>query len=330
LGVAAGRIPDATQRRAGLFSVAWNTLPRGAWDAACAENGGAYQQDWAYAETMAAASPGLRILRADIRRSDGSLVALAQILSRPFALAGRFALCTLGPVWVGPSTDAEKRAAIAALKRALPDRWPRLLVITPDAPAGSPWLAGLKRVMTGEATVRIDLSPDETALRLALDGKWRNALAKAEKSPLRVSRGGLKPAQYRWLLEAEARQRETRGYRALPVELTEAWQASKMGAAGERHAGLAVFRADLGRDACAGMLFLVHGPFATYHIGWSKDDGRAHAAHNRLLWTAMLDLKTRGVRVLDLGGVNTQSGAGIARFKLGTGGAVHVRAGSFV
>ena len=30
----------------------------------------------------------------------------------------------------------------------------------------------------------------------------------------------------------------------------------------------------------------------------------------------MKDLKARGVEVLDLGGVNTQSGAGIARFKL--------------
>jgi lipid II:glycine glycyltransferase (peptidoglycan interpeptide bridge formation enzyme) len=44
----------------------------------------------------------------------------------------------------------------------------------------------------------------------------------------------------------------------------------------------------------------------------------------------MKDLRMQGVAILDLGGVNTQSGAGIARFKLETGGNVLVRAGAFV
>jgi len=44
----------------------------------------------------------------------------------------------------------------------------------------------------------------------------------------------------------------------------------------------------------------------------------------------MKDLKARGVKVLDLGGVNTQSGAGIARFTLEAGGKVLLRAGAFV
>jgi lipid II:glycine glycyltransferase (peptidoglycan interpeptide bridge formation enzyme) len=141
----------------------------------------------------------------------------------------------------------------------------------------------------------------------------------------------LKPAQYRWLLDAEAKQRQKRGYRAMPLEMTERWQEEKATAAnGDRGAGLAVFRADMGRDPAAGMLFLIHGRRATYHVGWTSEAGRDNAAHNLILWAAIKDLKARGVAVLDLGGVNTQSGAGIARFKLETGGAVLQRAGAYV
>ena len=91
-----------------------------------------------------------------------------------------------------------------------------------------------------------------------------------------------------------------------------------------------VFRADLGRDQAAAMLFLTHGAMATYHIGWSSDEGRKLGAHNLILWNAMLALKAKGITSLDLGGVNTGSGAGIARFKLGTGGELLKRSGTFV
>jgi lipid II:glycine glycyltransferase (peptidoglycan interpeptide bridge formation enzyme) len=185
--------------------------------------------------------------------------------------------------------------------------------------------------MTGDATVLIDLTKDEDALRAAMESSWRNKLSKAERSELVVQKAGLKPAQYRWLLDAEAKQRVKRGYRSMPTEMTERWQDAKAdGSGGDRGAGLAVFRADLKRDAAAGMLFLIHGTRATYHVGWTSDEGRTHAAHNLILWTAMKELRARGVTVLDLGGVNTQSGAGIARFKLETGGRVLMRAGAFV
>ena len=132
-------------------------------------------------------------------------------------------------------------------------------------------------------------------------------------------------------LDAELKQRVKRGYRSMPVEMTERWQDAKADSArSDKAAGLAVYRADLKRDAAAGMLFLIHGTRATYHVGWTSDEGRTNAAHNLILWTAMRDLKARGVALLDLGGVNTQSGAGIARFKLETGGEVLQRAGAFV
>jgi len=316
--------------RAGGLSINWNDTPREAWDAAHAGATASYQQDWAYGVALQAMSPNVEVLRAAVRRKDGSLAALAQVAARPFAMIGRFALCTHGPLWVGEVSAEDKREACRLLKSSLPQRWPRLLVLTPDEPKND-GLRGLSRVMTGDATVLIDLSKDEDVLRAAMDQGWRNRLSKAERSDLVVQKAGVKPAQYRWLLDAEAKQRVKRGYRAMPVEMTERWQDAKAdGARGDKGAGLAVYRADLKRDAAAGMLFLIHGRRATYHVGWTSDEGRANAAHNLILWTAMRDLKARSVSVLDLGGVNTQSGAGIARFKLETGGQVLQRAGAFV
>ncbi len=312
------------------LTIRWNDTPREAWDAAHAAAAASYQQDWAYGVALKAMSPNVDVLRAAVRRTDGSLVALAQIAVRPFAMVGRFALCTHGPVWVGAVSAEDKREVFRLLKSALPQRWPRLLVLTPDEPANDA-LKGMSRVMTGDATVLINLAKDEDALRAAMDQGWRNRLSKAERSDLVVQKAGVKPAQYRWLLDAEAKQRVKRGYRAMPLEMTERWQDAKAdGARGDKGAGLAVYRADLKRDAAAGMLFLIHGRRATYHVGWTSDEGRTNAAHNLILWTAMRELKARGVAVLDLGGVNTQSGAGIARFKLETGGDVMQRSGAFV
>jgi lipid II:glycine glycyltransferase (peptidoglycan interpeptide bridge formation enzyme) len=89
-------------------------------------------------------------------------------------------------------------------------------------------------------------------------------------------------------------------------------------------------RADVGRDRLAGMMFLIHGEAATYQVGWTSDAGRDLHAHNLMLWRAIEELRERGVRSLDLGGVNTQRSAGIARFKMSTGGTVIQLAGSYL
>ena len=308
------------------WTVEFDALDRAGWDEAHGAAGAAYQQDWAYGAVMARA--GAKVLRATLKGPRGDVVGLAQIISRPVAMLAKFALCAYGPVWTKSLDDSEKDAALRALKRALPLTWPRLLMVTPDSGEAP---AGFKRVMTGDATVRININAEPEILRQGLDGKWRNRLVAAEKSDLKFTTSGLKPGQYQWLLEEEIKQRVAKGYRGLSPMMTPAWQEEKLAARGaDKKAGIALYRADLGREKAGAMLFLIHGKMATYHIGWSSDDGRKRGAHNLILWNAMLDLRWRGVEKLDLGGVNTQSGAGIARFKLGTGGHVLQRAGSFV
>lgn len=303
-----------------------DTLTRTEWDRLHASVPAPYQQDWCYGEVMK--RKGAKVTRIAIHDPAGTICGLAQFILRPFALVAQFALCTYGPVWLKPLSLSDKTAALRALRRDFRLRWPRLVAMTPDEDIS---LNGFHRIMTGDATVRLDLTRPEDELRQGLDGKWRNRLVAAEKSTLKFTASAAKPGQYQWLLEEEIRQRGKKGYHGLPPDMVSLWQEDKARAKGaDRKAGLLVFRADLESEPAAAMLFLTHGRMATYHIGWQSEDGRKAGAHNLILWNAMLALKQRGIHTLDLGGVNTGKGAGIARFKLGTGGEVVKRSGVWV
>lgn len=308
------------------MDIVWDDADRHRWDALHRSAAGALQQDWAYGEAMQ--TLGTRILRACFH-DDGQLIGIAQCLVRPLAGFVHLALCSHGPVWAEHASHAQRRAACRLLGRRLPLPRLRLLFITPDlADPQAAGTQGMIRVVTGQSTVRIALQPDAQALRVAMQGKWRNRLAGAERSALTVHRVGAKPSQYRWLLERELAQRAARRYIALPDGFIEAWQGAHAGRHGAEP--ILTLRADLGRDAVAGMLFLIHGEAATYQIGWVGEGGRELGAHNLLLWHAMLALKERGVRRLDLGGVDTARGAGLARFKIATGGEVLTLAGTYL
>jgi hypothetical protein len=295
-------------------------IDRITWDIALMSRPAALQQEWSYGAALQSLGTGVR--RVGIL--DGNTLAgLAQFTTRRVGGVVNMALCTRGPVWLEDVDPAGKAAACRALKRGLGLGWPRITLITPDETDAS-GMRGMSRVMTGYSTVLIDLTQESETLRAGLDQKWRNRLNAAEKSGLKVHQNGNKPAQYRWLLDTEEGQRAARGYRAAPSRLVPAFAEAR----GDRSSVL-ILRTDEGRTKTAAMLFLVHGCAATYHMGWADAAGRRSGAHNLLLWTAMEMLKDRGVRQLDLGGVNTVSGAGIARFKIGTGGRVVTLSGTY-
>lgn len=295
-------------------------IDRTTWDIALMSRPAALQQDWSY-------GAALRMLGADVRRVgilDGNtLVGLAQFTTRRIGGVVRTALCSRGPVWIEDVGADGKAAAYKALKRGLGPGWPRVTLVSPDEESAAGTRA-MHRVMTGYSTVLMDLTQDLDSLRAALDQKWRNRLNAAQKSDLKIQQNGTKPAQYRWLLDTEEGQRAARGYRATPAALVPAFVEAR----GDRSSAL-ILRGDEGRTRVAAMLFLVHGCAATYHIGWSDPDRRGSGAHNALLWSGLETLKARGVRQLDLGGVNTVAGAGIARFKIGTGGRVVTLSGTY-
>jgi hypothetical protein len=183
----------------------------------------------------------------------------------------------------------------------------------------------MSRVMTGYATVLLDLTMPLATLKAGLEGKWRNRLNKVlinEKLRVHVQ-PSLKRCE--WLLDQEQAQREAKKFHGLPTDFVQAYIA----ASAEPRQAFVVAYAELGKNSVAGMLFLIHGTVASYHMGWANDEGRQLNAHNALLWQAMAYLQGQGLKVLDLGGVNTHDLPGISRFKLGTGGRAVTLAGTY-
>ena len=280
----------------------------------------AFQQFYAYGEAVAAF--GGKTHRVQIFAGD-TLIGAAQIQARD--VFGLFSLATimLGPVWLDEVDDATTRNALKAIRTELPIAGRRILMLMPnfkakgdiDAPSPSRYVS-LKRgaVISPYHSALIELTLDEDALLKNMDGKWRNRLRAAQKSDVRINALGKRPAQYEWLLDEERKQRGRAGYTAVDPKFVPVYQQF----AGEK--SVLALEAKDGQERCGGVLFLRHGDCATYHIGWTSDRGKDLKAHNALLWEGMRLLKRRGVKLLDLGGLDTDQSPGIARFKIGAGG----------
>lgn len=295
------------------FSAPW---PEGAWQP--------LQQSPAYGVAMRRL--GADIVRVTAADADG-LVLEGLMMQRKVLGLYRLSTVLRGPLWY-TNTPERRIAALKTLRAAHP-RWRgKGLIITPEEAAGAPLTedlqtAGFKRVMTGFSTVWMDLRRDTEALRAGLKGKWRNQLKKAEASKIMVN-ASTKAKKSDWILEKEHLQRAERRYQAIPVGLVPHFRS-----AGGQDSVLTV-TAHLSGQPVAGALFLLSGQSATYHIGWSGEQGRAENAQNLVLWHSILDLRSRNISFLDLGGLNTAQLAGLARFKLGLGGTPITLMGSYL
>lgn len=307
------------------MDVKWERLPQADWEEFHSTHHGALQQAWLYGEALV--SLGVRVERAMVWE-DGRLLVVAQFMCKRVLAYLSVASCTRGPVW-HPDTTPKQRAAIyKRLRQSLPVPWLKVVLFSPDRTADQLDPAetqGLSRVMTGYATVLLDLKQSLPTLKAGLEGKWRNRLNKAlstEKIRFHVQ-PSLKRCQ--WLLGKELDQREAKKFHGLPTQFVLAYIA----AASDPRQAFVVAYAELGKNTVACMLFLIHGRVASYHIGWADDEGRQLSAHNALLWESVAYLQAMGVDVLDLGGVNTHDLPGISRFKLGTGGRAITLAGTY-
>ena len=306
------------------MQVVWNPSDRDMWDSAHAQAGASLQQDWAYGACMKAM--GVDVLRAIVTHNNQP-VGMAQFIVRKWWGLFTVALCGRGPIWLSPLTGIEKAQAYAAIKRSLPLKGLRLVLVSPEEEhSNNLGLSVWRRVMTGYSTVMLDISQPLDTLRAQLESRWRSNLTSAEQSELTVHRVGTNPGQYHWLLDADMKQREERNLEGLPVAFFDLYAKARQVPAKT----LLTMRADVGRDRVAGMLFLIHGDAATYQVGWANEQGRDLHAHNLVLWEAIQELKARGVRSLEVGGGNTQRRAGVARFEMRTGGRVVTFAGTYI
>ncbi|MBS4046743.1 MAG: peptidoglycan bridge formation glycyltransferase FemA/FemB family protein [Alphaproteobacteria bacterium] len=303
------------------------------------------EQSWCYGAATAAVTQGkVQPDRWLLRKSDGSIAGLAQAFVRKVSPLGRFVRLVRGPLFVPGMARADREAALALIRNAYPWRERCLLWWLPELNGGAESEAtmaqlGLRPMMTGYSSIRCDLRPPPDKLRSQLDGKWRNTLKAAEKSALlmetaSIAAGTWNDEAFSALLGEHAQHRLEEGFGGPDARFYAAYaEAAKVIRPDGEDALL--FWAHAGTHQgrvrpIAGILVLRHGHAATYAMGWSNEAGRLVKAHYRLLWQAVLSLRELGVTDFDLGGVDTQRGAGVARFKLGLNGAVFTLAGSYL
>lgn len=282
------------------------------------------EQSWAYGAAIEAVSP----YRA--RRGVASIgeepMAVLQVFTRRI---GPLTLSKVlrGPVSLAPIDPAIVTRLVKPFAERLRIRQLRPLFWLPEFPADQADAMmrqlGKRPMVRGYATSVVDLTSDETALRARLDGKWRNQLLRAEETGLRVetAHGG----RFLDLLverhETFRRARRHHGHSGTEI--------AALVAAIEPREDALILTALERNDPVAGVLLVVHGRGATYHVGWTSEAGRKANAHNLLLWRGALLLKARGIAFLDLGGIDDRS-AGVARFKLGLGGGIRELAAMYL
>lgn len=336
-------IPETT------VDIDFDTASRSDWDRLMATaSRPAFEQGWAYGQGIAMA-PAMTVRRAVIRARGepfdgvpdrgepiddepdrGEPVALVQGFTRTLGGVLRLTQILRGPVLLRDDLPAAAHDAILqATRRAFRRDWREVLLWMPeltDTPESHALMraTGARRVMTGYSSAWIDLGQDEDRLRRKLRGKWRNALVRAEDAGLRV-RNAAGGRELDLLLNRYAGLKRTRRFSGPTAALL---RAAADNAA--RREDYLVLQAGPPREPVAAILLARHGNAATYVVGWADDEGRRRGAGNLLLWRGMLALKAQGVGWLDLGGFNTDKMAGIARFKLGLGGAPYSLAGTFL
>lgn len=184
----------------------------------------------------------------------------------------------------------------------------QMLLLNAERPGQFP---GIK-IRAGAHVADLSLDGSATQLRAAMAQKWRNRLNYAAGRGLKVAQTALTADPAHWLLRKDRAQQKTKRFRGYPVAFSAAYAAANPGQA-------RLFEVRASGEPIAAMLFLCHGAVATYHIGWTSEDGRAVSAHHLALWEAMKALKARGIQRIDLGTVDTETAPGLARFKLGSG-----------
>jgi hypothetical protein len=306
----------------------WNGATMRQWDAWMeAMPRSAIEQTWAYGEAFVGVTPYTPAHGVVYRGVNP--VAIVQVLEWRITGAIRVVKIVRGPLFLEGVSHGEKVSSLWLIRSRYALSRLDLLLWTPELEEGPEAEIllremGMRRIITGYSSVWLDLTQDEATLRAGLHQKWRNQLVRGEASDLKV-RHGHGGASLEWLLTRHEGHRRRKRLRAPASPFVLAISL----AARNKQSTLA-FTAFAGSAPVAAILVFRHGQTATYYVAWNGPEGRRCHANNLLLWQAIKELKSRGVRWLDLGGVDGLSMPGVSRFKIGMGGELYTLAGTYL
>jgi lipid II:glycine glycyltransferase (peptidoglycan interpeptide bridge formation enzyme) len=194
-------------------------------------------------------------------------------------------------------------------------------VLNGEKPCPRPYrAAGFRPIVTPTHIAEWDLTQHD--LSRSLHPKWRNRLVKGEAHGLRLREAAWDGSAHPTFSAAE-RQARSKRCRTYPAPLLMAF-------AQKNSTDATVFESYGRGTLLAACLILRHGQTATYQAAWATATGRALQAPRIVLWAAAQQMANLGHDVLDLGVIETDFAAGLARFKLSTGAAVRSLGGTWV
>ncbi|MDO6733124.1 GNAT family N-acetyltransferase [Octadecabacter sp. 1_MG-2023] len=194
-------------------------------------------------------------------------------------------------------------------------------ILNGETPCKRPYrAAGFRQIMTPAHIAQLDLTRDD--LRAGMSGKWRNRLVKAERHGVRIRETTWDGSAHPMFAAAKTLARKRR-YGTYPTALLSTFAQINPNDA-------LLFEAYDRGTLCAACLVLRHGQTATYQTAWSTPTGHALQAPRAVLWAAAKRLAALGHEDFDLGTVDTDHAAGLARFKLGSGAALRPLGGTWV
>jgi hypothetical protein len=259
---------------------------------------------------------------------EGEIVAAAQarVVALPLLGVG-VAYVRWGPLWrlrqAGPNLETF-RQSLRALRNEYACRRRLILRLYPvlfedDAPCfasilqeeGFSAAADLAR----PRTLRLDLSRPLATLREGLRPHWRRELKLAERNGLQIIEG-TDDALFATFITIYRQMVARKGFvTSTDVEEFRAIQRRLPAAFKMR-----IMLARSGDEVCAGLVCSVIGDTAIYLLGASGNMERQSRASYLLHWKLIEWLKTNGVAVYDLHGVNPVTNPGTYRFKKDLGG----------
>lgn len=169
----------------------------------------------------------------------------------------------------------------------------------------------------------MDLTPSLEDVRRSFDKKWRNCLAKAERSGLLITSGTsvdlfdrfgavyAKMLARKRLSPSADLLKHRRAQSQLPDDLK-----------------MRVVLVAKGDETCAGAIYSDLGDTAVYLFGASDGLGLSTCASYVLQWTIIGELKQRGKKAYDLNGIDPEGNPGVYHFKQGLAGKLGVEVSS--
>lgn len=178
-----------------------------------------------------------------------------------------------------------------------------------------------KKEIQPSKTVIIDLGKDENVLLGEMHHKTRYNIKIADRYDLRVSDNGKVEEFWNLLKKTIRRDNFSSHSKEYYQKLSTFFQ--------DKSIALKIIEIKLGEKPLAGAMILLHDKVGYYLHGCSDTNGQKYRAPFKLHWSIIKYLKNRGFNNYDLWGINAQKWPGVTRFKLGWGGRVIERPGSF-